>query len=275
MDARGRLSRPSRSHVLGLAATPMPVTGRLRHSHQSQRTPPKADLGPPRPPLAHTATAWTASVRASAMHTGRLPLDPVFSPDSAMNRHALWLLPSSAHEPLLAEHIARLSSWMQSTRFEPHVTILSGIDTEPQSLAQLTAALASQSPVMPCTVARVAPGAQYFECIYLDLQANTTFDVLQSAARALFGISDVDATAHPHLSLAYGEPHPDNAKLCAVLAEQFTGADHRLRSHRAGAIVQESRCRGLDHTGRVSLACDRNQRAARDDHPAYSRRSQP
>jgi len=140
-----------------------------------------------------------------------------------MTRHALWLLPSCAHEPLLVEHIARLSIWMQSTRFDPHVTILSGIDADPQSLAQITATLATRSPVMPLTVARVAPGAQYFQCIYLALQANATFDALQSAALAACGMADADAPAHPHLSLAYGEPHPDNAKLCPVLAEQFTG----------------------------------------------------
>ena len=47
---------------------------------------------------------------------------------------------------------------------------------------------------------------------------------MQAAARRCTRTS-MGLSPYPHLSLAYGEPHPDNDRLAAVLSEEFSGRE--------------------------------------------------
>lgn len=123
---------------------------------------------------------------------------------------------------MLAEHIARLSSWMHGARFDPHVTVCGDIDASESTLTELAARLAGHCPALAWPVSQVEAGAQFFQCLYLRFAATAEFDTMQVAAREAIGQA-YGASTFPHLSLAYSEPHPDNAKLCNVLAEQFVG----------------------------------------------------
>ncbi len=139
-----------------------------------------------------------------------------------MTDYSLWLLPGPDQESTLVETIARLSVLMGGARFEPHVTIQGDADLPLEALQQLARQLAGQLAVQRWNIETVGSDAHFFRCLYLRLAPSAAFDALQSAAAEATGTRS-GLSPYPHLSLAYAQPHPDNQRLCQVLAEQFAG----------------------------------------------------
>ncbi len=137
-----------------------------------------------------------------------------------MTEYSLWLLPGPGHEPLLVETIARLSALMEGASFEPHVTIQGDLDLPLPALQRLARSLAVRVPAQTWTIEAVASDDHFFRCLYLRLEPSAAFDTLQSALVTATGTS-AGQSPYPHLSLAYGAPHPDNQRLCQVLADRF------------------------------------------------------
>ncbi|MBP6502482.1 MAG: 5-dehydro-2-deoxygluconokinase [Rhodoferax sp.] len=137
-------------------------------------------------------------------------------------QYSLWLLPRSDHEAMLVEHVARLSALVGGTRFAPHVTIHGDLPLSQDTLEALAQAIAAQVPQQHWPITALQAGDHFFRCLYLRFDDHGAFAQLQSAVLAQCATQD-GQSPFPHLSLAYGEPHPDNAKLCTVLAEQFAG----------------------------------------------------
>ncbi|MEO8545253.1 MAG: PfkB family carbohydrate kinase, partial [Burkholderiaceae bacterium] len=137
-------------------------------------------------------------------------------------QYSLWLLPRADHEAPLVEHVARLSALVGGVRFEPHVTIHGDLALGLDDLVALARELASQVRQQHWPIKELQTGEHFFRCVYLRFDDHPAFAQLQSAVVARAGVQD-GQSPFAHLSLAYGEPHPDNAKLCAVLAEEFAG----------------------------------------------------
>ena len=150
-----------------------------------------------------------------------------------MTEYSLWLLPGPDHEPVLVETIARLSALMQGARFEPHVTIQGDLDLPLHALQQLARSLATHTTVQTWAIDGVGADEHFFRCLYLRLAPSAAFDTLQSATATAAG-TRAGLSPYPHLSLAYAQPHPDNQRLCQLMAEQF--ADRPLTLDRIAVV---------------------------------------
>ena len=141
-----------------------------------------------------------------------------------MSEYSIWLLPSAEHEPGLAETIARLSVLMGGARFEAHVTIQGDLSLPREKLSRHLRQLAATTPAQRWRVRGVAADDHFFRCLFLQFGAQPAFDELNTSV-ARFTETTGGLPPHPHLSLAYGQAHPDNDKLCQVLATQFEGQE--------------------------------------------------
>ena len=118
-------------------------------------------------------------------------------PDS----YALWIMPEGSAYTLTDNYIAKLSEEYGLPRFEPHLTLLSGIRNPAVStlrtlvggLPPFRIRLASQSEYLD----------EYFRCLFL--KAHETPALMETFAQAsqLFGYQG--KPYFPHLSLAYGD----------------------------------------------------------------------
>ena len=137
---------------------------------------------------------------------------------------SVWLLPDANHEPVLLETIARLSALLGGAGFAPHVTLQGDIALPWDRLAAPLARLATRMAVQRWQVDRVECGAHFFRCLYLRFGVQSAFDELQGAVRAVTGTAK-GLSPFPHLSLAYGDAHPDNPRLCDLLAGEFVARE--------------------------------------------------
>ena len=135
---------------------------------------------------------------------------------------SIWLLPRADQESILVEHVARLSALVGGARFAPHVTIHGDLALARDALEELARTLAAQVAPQHWPIMELQTGDHFFRCVYIRFDDSPAFRQLQSAVLARAGTHD-GQSPFPHLSLVYGEPHPDNARLCTVLAEHFTG----------------------------------------------------
>ena len=152
---------------------------------------------------------------------------------------SIWLLPDERHEPALMETIARLSILLGGASFSPHVTIQGDIAVAREKLAHAVARLAARTPVQRWQVDRVECSPHFFRCLYLRFTVQAEFFDLRRAAQALTHTT-LGLSPFPHLSLAYGDAHPDNAKLCDLLAGEFSAQEivfDRLAIYRSSSHV--------------------------------------
>lgn len=154
-------------------------------------------------------------------------------------QYSIWLLPAATHEALLAETVARLSTLLRGPAFVPHVTVQGDIALPKERLATALGMLARRIPAQCWKVQAVEHTPHFFRCLYLRLAAGPAFADLQAAAqrctRTRKGLSP-----YPHLSLAYGDPHPGNATLARTVATEFDGAEilfDRLALYRSSRQV--------------------------------------
>ena len=133
---------------------------------------------------------------------------------------SVWLLAGPGHEPVLLETIARLSALLGGAGFAPHVTIQGDIAMPRERLERPLAQLASRTPLQRWRVGRAECGTHFFRCIYLRFGASAAYDAMQGAVQALTRTAE-GLSPFPHLSLAYGDAHPDNEKMCALLDREF------------------------------------------------------
>lgn len=135
-------------------------------------------------------------------------------------RYSLWLLPAAADEDRLLATVARLSTLLQGPVFAPHVTVQGDIAAPKERIATAAGMLARRTPPQRWRVSGVEHTPHFFRCLYLRFGATPVFERLQAAARACTR-TPRGLSPYPHLSLAYGEPHPGNAELARTLAQDF------------------------------------------------------
>lgn len=140
------------------------------------------------------------------------------------SQYSLWLLPEASSEARLLETIARLSVLLASPSFAPHVTVQGDIAQPLEALRAPLQRMAARCEPLRWPVRRVETSPHFFRCLYLRFDAQPAFTRLQQSARRQTATAR-GLSPFPHLSLAYGEPHADNAGLAEVLAEEFMGQE--------------------------------------------------
>jgi 2'-5' RNA ligase superfamily len=133
----------------------------------------------------------------------------------AGNGYALWLMPGGQTYRQLARRILAFSRRHSTPRFEPHVTLLSGIILpEPEAVSR-AATLARRLTPFEVRLDEVAFAEEYFRCIFLCVMPADALLEAHQAACEVFGLCD-QPTYTPHLSLMYGSLPPEVKKRIAA-----------------------------------------------------------
>jgi 2'-5' RNA ligase len=120
--------------------------------------------------------------------------------------HALWLLPEAGAFTVLSAVIAELARAEGGPRFEPHVTLLSGITAEREHLRERVRALAGGLAPAAVVLTRARQRPEFFQALFLEVEGGD----LQGAHRRAAAAMGMTARAQfrPHLSLLYGDFAP-------------------------------------------------------------------
>lgn len=119
-------------------------------------------------------------------------------------RFGLWLMPEAGARDDLRARIAGLARGYGGVPFEPHVTLLGGVNDEAAGLAARLQTLAAQLRVMTVRPAEIQHRPEYFRCLYIKIVPDAALDRARGLARSLFR-HGATAPFEPHISLLYGD----------------------------------------------------------------------
>jgi hypothetical protein len=141
---------------------------------------------------------------------------------------SLWLLPQGPIREDLRALIATLARETSGPAFEPHVTLLSGIEATADGLRDGLGALAADLPDLQ--LGQPVVGDTRHQCVLLPVEPAEALLPLRHRAEALF--AKPRAPFFPHLSVVYGDlPAAARHALCAdARLRSFSGRPLRLSS---------------------------------------------
>jgi 2'-5' RNA ligase len=120
-----------------------------------------------------------------------------------MGHYSLWLIPSGTEKRRLAEVIERLSRDPGGPRFEPHLTLLGGLDGEEEFFSRATERLAASLRPITLHPRAVEFGDEYYRCLYLRVEQSDQLMAAHREAVRQFGKKE-ETSFMPHVSLFYG-----------------------------------------------------------------------
>jgi 2'-5' RNA ligase len=120
---------------------------------------------------------------------------------------SLWLMPRGEVRDDLAALIADLARRLETEAFEPHVTLLAGLEAPEAEVVERARALASSLSPLTLAPAEIDGTEEHFRCLFLRMAAAPGLRRARSSAARAFGC-DPDAPFDPHLSLVYGRLDP-------------------------------------------------------------------
>ena len=130
--------------------------------------------------------------------------------------YSLWLMPSGDVRDQLSAIIRSLSKAHNTLVFEPHVTLLGGLQEKESGIIARTKKLAEVLQPLTIRLNRIEYGAEYFRCLYYIVEKTT--EVLNAYARVcdIFRVSQGQFV--PHMSLMYGDiPHAAKEEAAAKI----------------------------------------------------------
>jgi len=120
------------------------------------------------------------------------------------NGVSLWLMPTGAARGSLARLIRDVSGRVRAPIFDPHVTLVPGIEGDEERILRATAQLAASS--RPLTIQLGRPGwrDEYFRCLFFEAERSAGLLNLERRARERLDLAPV-TDYFPHLSLVYAD----------------------------------------------------------------------
>lgn len=140
---------------------------------------------------------------------------------------SLWLVPPPDVRRGLARRIDELALRHGTPRFEPHVTLLAGIEAEGGQVAAESRGLVGRLGPVGLRLTRAGGRDEFFRCVFLEVEPEPALVEAHRRARERFG-RDAEPPFFPHLSLVYGRLDSD-AK-AALLQELEQDAGWRVAS---------------------------------------------
>lgn len=120
--------------------------------------------------------------------------------------YSLWLVPgteTTAHRQLQARIMELAERFEDAPMFEPHVTVIGGIDGERAALEETTRTLAAETTPLELAFEGVRWSTTRHQCVFLPVAP--TLELMELRRPAREAISGSTAAYHPHLSLVYSE----------------------------------------------------------------------
>lgn len=139
-----------------------------------------------------------------------------------MSMLTLWLMPDDAAFERLSQLIESLSSYHHTPRFEPHVTLLSGIEDSPglaiQKAGQLAQAIGK--PVR-ASLTRIEYLELYYKCLFFRTDESEELFEARGLAEELFEHTNIQPFI-PHISFLYGSlPTFTKQNIIQTLGDSF------------------------------------------------------
>ena len=117
--------------------------------------------------------------------------------------YTLWLMPDQGAYQKLSKLIVDLSTTLDTPRFEPHVTLLSGI-VDPLELAlEKTEELANSLLPISANLTRIDFLERYYRCLFFCTDESEDLVEARTLAEAIFEHTQIDPFV-PHVSFLYG-----------------------------------------------------------------------
>jgi 2'-5' RNA ligase len=179
----------------------------------------------------------------------------------------LWLVPESEFRARLAERIETLARLLGTQVFEPHVTLLGGVERPERDVREECAVLARSLAPLVVRLGPVDALDDYFKCVFARVEENRALHRARAAAQEALGASPGGFV--PHLSLVYGRLSASERatalrEAAAASGERFVA--RRLDLWRTVGEVREWRfveAWALEGRRRSSTASSRKTRDAR------------
>lgn len=158
--------------------------------------------------------------------------------------YAIWLVPEEPMFSRLAERISWLSREYSTPRFDPHVTLLSGITGQEREIRAKSDSLASSLEPIRAELDGLGYLDEYFRCLFIKVVPSSPIIKAHRKAREALGMRS-ESACMPHLSLMYGSFRLETKKKIAAdlgpLAGQPLGLEH-LKLYRVSGPPDEWKC---------------------------------
>ena len=119
--------------------------------------------------------------------------------------HCIWIVPEEPELELLRGLIDRLSAIGGGPRFEPHVTILSGIPLEAEISPERLVSAFERIPAFELSMTATGSGNAFFKSLYLLPEPSDALARLRLLAEEQLPANSRSVEFDPHLSMAYGK----------------------------------------------------------------------
>ncbi len=120
-----------------------------------------------------------------------------------MSQFFLWLTSVGESYDRLAELIDQLSEQYRGPRFEPHLTLLGGIEGEDLVIYEHVRTLANRLRPIIIDLQQPAYGDEYFRCLFFPVRETLELLDAHEQANVILGNTST-VTFFPHVSLLYG-----------------------------------------------------------------------
>lgn len=120
-----------------------------------------------------------------------------------MSQYFLWLTSVGESHDRLAQLIDQLSQQYRGPRFEPHVTLLGGIEGEEFIIYERVSTLAKTLRPISIQLQQPAFEEEYFRCVYFTVKESPELLDAHEQAKLILSKTSV-SPFHPHVSLLYG-----------------------------------------------------------------------
>lgn len=135
----------------------------------------------------------------------------------------LWLMPDKETYLKIGQLIAELSTVHNTPRFEPHVTLISGITDDIETALLKTQKLASKNRPLKASLTGVEYLEYFYRCLFFSTDDSDEIYRLREEAESIFEHSTVNPFI-PHISFLYGSlPVFKKEAIVAELGDRFLG----------------------------------------------------
>lgn len=117
--------------------------------------------------------------------------------------YSLWFMPGGGAAESFGSLMNELSRKYHAPMFEPHVTLLGGIERPEHDIVQCAEKLAHRLRPLTIVLTTADTHEAYFQCLFLRVRQTRPILEAQRTARAIFGRGG-DPPYLPHMSLLYG-----------------------------------------------------------------------
>ena len=117
---------------------------------------------------------------------------------------SLWLMPRGPVHEDLTRVIRDVSARSRGPVFEPHVTLVPGVEGDVERILLATARLAARTAPFEVRLESLGWRDEYFRCLFVEVRQDPELMVLARSAREMLGLPP-EPSYFPHLSLLYAD----------------------------------------------------------------------